>query len=152
MGRGRTPKFSVQEMAKALEESKGLVSIAARRLKCSPTTVRSYMKLHPTVQQVVDDQSESLVDIAELKLLEAVQVRGEPWAIALVLKTKGKNRGYVEKTQQEISAPGGGPLEVRHEHRLSYDEYAVSLEDLATDTARLELAPTNGHQELVDTA
>jgi hypothetical protein len=32
--------------------------------------------------------------------------------VTFALKTIGKDRGYTEKTEQEISGPGGGPIVV----------------------------------------
>ena len=50
------------------------------------------------------------MDISEQKLRAAV-LNGEPWAIALVLKTLGKKRGYVERT--EIAGTDDGqPIQV----------------------------------------
>jgi len=40
-----------------------------------------------------------MMDMAELKLLDAV-VMGQPWAILFYLKTQGKDRGYVERSEQ----------------------------------------------------
>jgi len=39
-----------------------------------------------------------LLDATEEKLVAAID-NGEPWAIALVLKTLGKERGYVERQE-----------------------------------------------------
>jgi hypothetical protein len=36
---------------------------------------------------------------------------GEPWAVALTLKTLGKQRGYVER--QEVTGADAGPVDVR---------------------------------------
>ena len=45
--------------------------------------------------------------MAELKLDAAVQA-GEPWAIAFLLKTVGRKRGYVQR--QEITGADGQPV------------------------------------------
>ena len=62
------------------------------------------------VKQVIDDSRDELVDIAELALRSSVTSQ-EPWAVALVLKTLGKNRGYVER--QEVTGADNGPVLVK---------------------------------------
>jgi hypothetical protein len=65
------------------------------------------MPRHPAVAQVVAEEREPFVDVAELKLNAAVR-RGEAWAICFTLKYLGKDRRYVER--QERTGPGGQPL------------------------------------------
>jgi hypothetical protein len=76
--------------------------LAAKALGCSHETVQQYIKKFPTVRQVAEQLRGELVDLAELRLWEALE-HGEPWAISLVLKTLGKPRGYVER--DEMSPP-----------------------------------------------
>lgn len=80
----------------ALKATKGLVSLAAKRLDCDPGTVRNYVKRYVTVAAAIKEERETFVDIAEAKLMQAVQ-NGEAWAIAMVLKTLGRDRGYGDK-------------------------------------------------------
>jgi hypothetical protein len=96
-------KYTAAQMIEALTKGRGLVSVAARALGCSQTTVQRYIREYPTVAQVVQDQRARLVDSAELRLVEAIETKAEPWAIAMVLKTLGKDRGYVERVEQEHS-------------------------------------------------
>lgn len=104
-------KFTQAEMIDALKATRGTVSLAADRLGCDPDTVYRYMKRYPKVKAVVTQYRKRRVDMAELKLDAAIN-NGEPWAIALVLKTLGKKRGYVERVEQEHSGKGGGPITV----------------------------------------
>lgn len=91
-------QFKVEEVAAALEKSRGLVSFAARLLGCNRTTIYNYFERYPQLRDIIHDAGEALVDKAELKLEKAID-NDEPWAIALVLKTKGKSRGYVERVE-----------------------------------------------------
>ncbi len=50
--------------------------------------------------------------------------KGQPWAVSLVLKTLGKERGYVERG--EITGKGGEPIIARP------DFSKLSLEELRT--------------------
>jgi len=99
---GRPEEFTPDDIIKALRKHKGLIYQAAKTLGCSHTTIYRYKDLYPKVQEAIDQERGLFVDKAEDKLNRAVE-SGEAWAIALVLKTLGKSRGYVEKVEQEHS-------------------------------------------------
>jgi hypothetical protein len=99
--------YTVDEVAAALEKSHGLVSFAARLLGCDRKTIYNYFERYPHLRQIIADAGEALVDKAELAVEKAID-NGEGWAIALVLKTKGKPRGYVERIEQ--TGADGGPI------------------------------------------
>jgi hypothetical protein len=92
------PHYTAAQMIAALHECKGMVFLAARRLGCSPQTIANYCKRYPSVQAAKDAERGELIDTAELKLWQSVE-KGEAWGISLVLKTLGKERGYVERTE-----------------------------------------------------
>lgn len=106
MGAGR--QYTTEEIVKVLTAANGLVSVAARSLGCSPSTIRRRMEAEPEIQQAVDEARESLVDLAEKKLRTAIN-KGQPWAVSLTLRTLGKNRGYVERVEQ--TGANGGPIQ-----------------------------------------
>lgn len=103
-------KFTAQQMIDAIRGSRGIKSVAARRLGCVRQTVDRYIRDYPTVREVYEEERESLVDLAEAKLLESVNNSEWP-AIKFVLVTLGKDRGYVER--QEVTGPDGGAVTVR---------------------------------------
>ena len=88
-------------IASALERSRGMITVAARLLKCSRQTIYNAIQTYPEVKTALDDARELLLDTAELKLLEAIS-KGQAWAICFYLKTQGRKRGYVEKV--DVSA------------------------------------------------
>lgn len=102
-------KYTKKEIIAALVASKGMVYVAARKIGCSANTVYNFANKYPEVKEAMQQERGLMVDTAEIALYGAVQ-RGEPWAVALTLKTIGKNRGYTER--QEITGPDGGALEV----------------------------------------
>nr|DAP27680.1 MAG TPA: putative terminase small subunit [Caudoviricetes sp.] len=53
-------------------------------------------------RDAVENVNESFIDLAESQLRAAVS-RGDMNAVFFLLKTKGKNRGYVERTEQSVS-------------------------------------------------
>jgi hypothetical protein len=108
-------KYTVEQVIDALAECKGMISPAARYLGCGRRTIQRYMKEYPEIAEAIEDANEEVNDIAELKLLDAIK-RGEAWAICFRLKTKAKNRGYVEKA--ELTGAKGAPVKIK----LVYDE------------------------------
>lgn len=96
-------KYTPEQIIKALADTRGLVSLAARHLGCSPTTIRSYAKKYKSVAEALKEEREKMTDIAELSLYNKIQ-EGEGWAVCFYLKTQGKSRGYVER--QEIDHSG----------------------------------------------
>lgn len=102
-------EYTTEEIAAAMVKNFGLVSVAARQLGCTPQTIYTRMKEDEGLQQIVLQARESLVDEAELSLRSRIS-KGEGWAVALALKTIGKDRGYVER--QEIKHDGGFELKM----------------------------------------
>jgi len=102
-------KFTCEEVIEALRETKGMVYLAARRLGCVHQTVYNYIKRYPTVKTAWDAESGVMGDTTELKLYQAI-MKDESWAIAFYLRTKGKDRGYSERT--EITGAGGAQLRI----------------------------------------
>lgn len=96
--------FTAETMIKALQATKGMVYLAAARLGCSYQTVYNYIERHPTVKAAWEAESGKMLDIGEMKLYEAV-LNGEAWGVSLLLKTKGRHRGYVER--QELTGENG---------------------------------------------
>lgn len=103
-------KFAVRRMVEELTRTKGMVYIAAENLGCVPQTIYNYVKDYPAVAAAKELAEGKVIDQAELGLYKAV-LNNEPWAIQFVLKTKGKKRGYVERT--ELTGKDGDPLTVQ---------------------------------------
>jgi hypothetical protein len=102
-----TPKkrrrlYSDKKIIAALTASNGGVYLAARKLRCDPTTIYDRADRVPEVQRVIDEMRGELVDLAEAALKKAVAER-EGWAVCFTLKTQGKQRGYVERQEHEVT-------------------------------------------------
>jgi hypothetical protein len=97
------------EIKSALETCRGCVYLAAESLGIWPSAIYARVKKSPELQQLLDLYDGRRTDAAELKLEQAIR-DGEPWAIQFQLKTKGRNRGYVER--QEVENRGRIQLEV----------------------------------------
>lgn len=89
-------RVSTGAIIAALTAERGLIYRAARALKCSPDTIYRRAQDDPRVKATIEHCRGELVDTAEARLGDAVD-SGEPWAVALVLKTLGRVRGYIER-------------------------------------------------------
>lgn len=112
-------KYTSEQIIQALKDTDGLVSLAAKKLNCSPQTIYNRAKAVQSVQQAIDDARDSLVDYAVLALRSAVLSK-EAWAVQFTLKTLGKSRGYVERA--ELTGEGGGAVVLKVLKGVSVDE------------------------------
>jgi hypothetical protein len=132
-------KFTVDQVILALQEAKGMTTVAARILHCDLKTLEKMARDFPQVAEVKRQERESMLDTGELSLLRAVQ-NGEAWAVCFLLKTQGKMRGYIERA--EISGPDGGAIGVEVSS-LTDDQRAERISGLL-DLARERAKRTNG--------
>lgn len=95
-------RYTAQQVIAALRITKGMTTLAARRLGCDHKTVQRYIREYESVAQALREEREAVTDAAELALYKAIQ-DGQPWAVCFYLKTQGRERGYVEKQQLEHS-------------------------------------------------
>lgn len=93
----------------ALKECNGLLTLAARKAGVTYRTIKRYADDYPTVAEAYKESKETMLDVAEGKLYQAIG-KGESWAICFYLKTQGKQRGYVER--QEFTGKDGNPLQM----------------------------------------
>ena len=103
-------KYTTAQVIKAIEDSAGIKAVVARRLGCHRFTVDRYIRRYPTVARAYQQEREKLVDLAESELVKRVRA-GEWPAIRWVLATLGRNRGYVEKQEMDVTS-GGEPIRV----------------------------------------
>jgi hypothetical protein len=129
-------KYTQAQMLTALEQSKGMVTVAARLLGCAVDTMYAYLDRYPALAAAKAQQREGMTDVAELALYKAIQ-SGEAWAVCFYLKTQGKGRGYVERT--EHTGPGGGAIEQRTEHSGVVEVRAVDYRQSIRALAPLAL-------------
>jgi hypothetical protein len=90
------PKFTIHQVIEALRAHHGLLTLTADTLQCNRQTLYNYAQRYPAVAEAIAEERERLIDLAEQGLYEHLQERA-PWAIALVLKTLGRRRGYEDK-------------------------------------------------------
>ena len=124
-GISKKRELTCQRIIKALGETNGLLTLAARRAGVSYRTVNRYANDFPSVQEAVQLAKESIVDLAEGQLYKKI-VKGDTACIIFFLKTKGKTRGYIER--QEISGADGNPIDIEHTIIVKSEKDKTNLE------------------------
>lgn len=87
-----------KQFPKFLEMNQGNISATCKKLRISRST---YQKLYDSDKEfklACDDVQELLLDDSESQLHRLIE-EGNVTAIIFYLKTKGKSRGYVERTE-----------------------------------------------------
>ena len=101
----KTKELQKKALIEALEASLGVVSTAVKLVGIHRATFYEWIKNDPEFKQAVDDISENALDFAETALHSKIR-GGDTTAIIFYLKTKGKKRGYVEKSEVEFTQTG----------------------------------------------
>ncbi len=96
------------DVLKALEISLGVVTSACRKANISRTTFYKWLGEDPDFARQVKDIEDVALDFVESQLFKQIKDNNVASTI-FYLKTKGKNRGYMER--QEISGPNGEPVQ-----------------------------------------
>jgi carbamoylphosphate synthase small subunit len=78
------------------------ISEACKAVEISRPTYYDWLYSDEEFKAAIEEAQEKLIDFTESKLVENIQ-SNDTRAIIFMLKTKGKNRGYIEKSQTEIS-------------------------------------------------
>jgi len=99
---GRKEKF-----LETYENSFGFVNLACKNAKIGRTTYYRWLDEDNEFRQKCKDIEEATIDYVESKLLSQIR-EGNTTATIFYLKTKGKNRGYVER--QEVTGRDGADI------------------------------------------
>jgi len=86
-------------MLEALEKSLGVVTTACKQVGISRETHYRWVKEDAEYGTAVEDIENIALDFAESQLHKQI-MDGSTSATIFYLKTKGKNRGYIERVEQ----------------------------------------------------
>jgi hypothetical protein len=117
---GRNGNYRAEQFITAIENSAGIISTIAKRVGCDWHTAKKYIYKMPTVERAYRDECERVLDLAETKLIGAIN-DGDGVMIRYYLSTKGKDRGYTER--QEHTGAGGGPIKTKTYVSISPDDW-----------------------------
>jgi len=121
--------INIKQFRKAVKGSAGLYTAIGQKLGFCRQSVATFVNSCPEAQKLIQDERESITDLAEGKLFQTIN-NGEAWGIKFYLSTVGKDRGYVEK--QEIVHSGIEPLQI-----------VINQADDKKDKLRIEQDSTN---------
>jgi transposase len=116
-------KLVKKAVIEALKKTNANISLAAKALGVARSSLYDFVNKHNDLKQLVTDERESLVDIAESALKSSV-IKQEAWAVCFTLKTIGKHRGYVERVEQ--TGANGGAIQIQA------TDYRVAVKPLTT--------------------
>ena len=97
-----------ESLLTALEKSLGGVTIACKTANIPRSTYYKWLKEDEEFKKQVKEIENVALDFAESQLHQQIQDNSTA-ATIFYLKTKGKSRGYVEKSELDITS-GGNPL------------------------------------------
>lgn len=92
-------------LLKALEQSLGVVTVACKKSDIPRSTYYKWLKEDEEFKKQVKEIENVALDFAESQLHQQIQDNSTA-ATIFYLKTKGKSRGYVEKSELDITSGG----------------------------------------------
>jgi len=98
MGRPKEYNYDIPTIKNAIADSGGIIATIAENLGCEWHTAKSYIDKFDETKKAYEAESESVIDLAESKLIENISANDNT-AIIFYLKTKGKKRGYIERSE-----------------------------------------------------
>jgi len=99
-----------ESMIAALEASLGVVTTACKKLGLPRSTFYKWCKEDEDFMKEVQDIENIALDFAESQLHNQMK-DGNTSATIFYLKTKGKKRGYIEKSELDITS-GNEPVKI----------------------------------------
>ena len=102
MGKLSNTDILKKQMVEALEKSLGIVTSACKNVGIARETHYKWLRVDIKYKEEVESIEGIALDFAESQLHQQIK-RGEVSSTIFYLKTKGKHRGYIEKTEQELN-------------------------------------------------
>lgn len=96
-------KINKNKFRKAVIGTGGIMLSIAKNLGVGRTAVYDFCWKYPDMMKLRTDEMEKIIDIGEGSLFKKVS-EGEMWAVKYLLATKGKKRGYIERSEVEHTA------------------------------------------------
>ncbi len=99
-----------EALLQALEKSLGVVTTACKQLDISRATYYRWLSEDEDFSKSAKDIQNVALDFVESKLFEQIQ-ESSTAATIFYLKTKGKKRGYVERSELDLTS-GEEPVKI----------------------------------------
>lgn len=98
-----TKKISAERIAEVYKKKGCNITATCAALNISRRTFYQKKEKSKSLQDLLAEADESMLDFAESKLIEHIN-NNDTTCLIFFLKTKGKKRGYVERTEHDVSA------------------------------------------------
>lgn len=118
--RGRKAYVTIEQCEKALWKSNGLITPAAKSLGITQQALSDRIKKNERLQKARELTTEKMLDAAENTLHKKIYDEENLTASIFYLKTKGRQRGYIERHENEIS----GKI------NMSHDDWVKKMEQI----------------------
>ena len=99
-----------EAMLQALENSLGVVTVACKQTETPRSTYYKWLKEDQKFAKEVKDIENIALDFAESQLHNQIE-DGNTSATIFYLKTKGKKRGYIERSELDLNS-GDEPIKI----------------------------------------
>lgn len=118
-------KYTNLEIAKALKRSFGRVTIAARAVGCTPSTI--YRRLHktPELEEVIEYQQQFVLEESRASIANAAR-KGENWAQKYIDQNWANRTNPQEKLRREKQEQDARELE-------EFDEAKDAIKEIETE-------------------
>jgi hypothetical protein len=95
-----------------LEKTGGLLKPASTKLNIDRATLYNWINDDIELQKALETIRESMLDMSEGQMYKLIQ-EGNGDMIKFHLKTRGKTRGYIEKSETDITTNGKSINEIK---------------------------------------
>ena len=103
-----------EALLKALEQALGVVTVACKKSDIPRSTYYKWLKDDVEFRKQVQEIENVALDFAESQLHNQIQ-KNNTAATIFYLKTKGKSRGYTEKSELDVTSGGKSISEIKIE-------------------------------------
>jgi hypothetical protein len=98
----QSTKENKEKLIEALKQSLGVVTTACDSIGITRQTYYYWLKTDEEFRKEVEDLENVTLDFAESQLFKQIK-EGSTAATIFYLKTKGRKRGYIEKTELDVT-------------------------------------------------
>lgn len=95
--------ITIEKIAEVYKKKGCNITATCAALNISRRTFYQKKEKSKSLQDLLAEADESMLDFAESKLIEHIN-NNDTTCLIFFLKTKGKKRGYVERTEHDVNA------------------------------------------------
>jgi len=97
--------YNKNQLIEAMKKSLGIVTNACQMCKISRETFYTYMEKDVEFKKQIEDIENTQADFVESQFMKNIK-NGDTSCIIFYLKTKGRNRGYTERQELDLTSKG----------------------------------------------